>query len=117
MSRSVNSLPPLQRVLGPRPLGALLAALVLVSLPLRALAQEDTHDPRYLQENFFKLKDAAGPPRCKGEWCAAVVEICCISSMRSYQIFLRDPKGNVTEIPGGGIEGKPEFVLDDQGRI
>jgi hypothetical protein len=96
-----------------------LMALVLVSTPLRALADptEDLMDPRYVQENFFKFKEAVGPPRCKGEWCVATVKEGYISGMPRYDLFLRDPKGNVTELSSSRAGELPYFVLDEQGHV
>jgi len=94
---------------------ALVLVLVLVGLPQGALAQEDT-SVQHIRDNFFKLENAVEPPHCQGQWCVVMVSHCCISGSTIYQLYLRDPAGNVTE-EGSSIGSKPEFVLDDQGRF
>jgi hypothetical protein len=85
--------------------------------PAPAAPPEDASNLRYVQENFFKLEDAVEPPRCKGEWCVAMVKHCCMGNALTYEFFLRDPKGSVTALPVEGHGEPPDYVLDEHGRV
>ncbi|WP_224240091.1 DOMON domain-containing protein [Hyalangium gracile] len=91
------------------------AVLVLLGVSWTASAQAPAPDAG--PDDFFHREDAAGPPVCKGGWCARVVSSCCMSGHASYWVILRDPQGKITGPGEGTIGSPPYFVLDERGRF